>query len=209
MNTAPWWLAIATAGLTGILTISASMLTVMQTNKQASRRQAKELEHQKEVERRKLLHEHRTRVYSNVVRECTEIHALFRQLPFTARHSSNSFPQAINAVIEARPLGTAIDNFNGELQLFASPLLISTYGIWVAGASEATAAMANYDRSRTNENLERLVDSIDRLQDHLLALINSMRIDLGVTEPSVDGLARALELSADHVDFMATQLREE
>lgn len=73
MNNTPAWLTIAVAGTTALVAILTASITTWLTTRSANTRFTQELEHQRELERRKLLFGLRSETYMNITQVFADV----------------------------------------------------------------------------------------------------------------------------------------
>ncbi|WP_378266428.1 hypothetical protein [Amycolatopsis pigmentata] len=184
MNSAPWWLSIVSAALTGLLAIIASFVAAKHANKQAQARSANELEHQRELERRKLLYDRRVSLYEEVVNLADSIfHDITRIVAKRddIQHVAKVAAEVSRTIPNLRPL------------MFRSMLIASgdvSLGIGhvFSAAADVSGILVTELRTMLNGSSSaiNLRSSDDVLSTRLNELVRAMRLDLGAIEPFPD-----------------------
>jgi hypothetical protein len=168
VNSAPWWLAVATAALSGFLAITASLLTTRQASKHARERLAQELGHQRELERKKLLHDRRFELYQEIAGNSRGFEEIM------ANGSTLDTEPFVNSLSEQ---SGRLESAYGRLVLIGSSSVITEYVHVLLTVNKVIDQIAARAKS------VKLVDSYMKFDNANRSLIRHMRIDLDATEP--------------------------
>ncbi|MGW6936855.1 hypothetical protein ACWGE0_42880 [Lentzea sp. NPDC054927] len=96
MNSAPWWLVLVAAALTGVFALAGSWLT----GHSALKRQREELDHERILEREKRLHDRRLELYAELIPVVDRIMTRLRVYDRSRRNPERQDPEALRTACE-------------------------------------------------------------------------------------------------------------